>query len=168
MPSGPVSWLLHLSCCGCSNQDDPLGVLQAVILYQDKASPFLMAQLKEAGRGGEVSVAALLTLSASHPFLFAKEDGKEVAQGGFFHWRLSPPSPDPGLASAPRTLGMQRPQPTLAWPSALSLPAPSSHHCPSNSAGPQEPPCSWEARPLIHILRMAARSPITYTISQLH
>lgn len=47
----PVSWLLHLSCCGCSNQDDPLGVLQAVILYQDEASPFLMAQLKGAGRG---------------------------------------------------------------------------------------------------------------------
>lgn len=32
----------------------------------------------------------------------------------------------------------------------------------------EELPCSREARPLIHILRMAACSPITYTISQLH
>lgn len=74
------------------------------------------------------------------------------------------------LASVPRTLG--------TWAETEAHPGMAGHFVPSYpkrtllsqqlARATEEPPCSRETRPPIHILRTAACSPITYTISQLH
>lgn len=65
VPSGLSYQLPHFPRCWCFNQDSPLGVVQAVILYKDKARPSRGPNLK---KREEVENS-----------VFAKEDRKDGA-----------------------------------------------------------------------------------------
>ena len=88
----------------------------------------------------------------------------------FFFFLPSRLRPGTQLASAPGHWGhRQRLKPTLMWLTTLPLPAPSPHRCPSNSLGPRRSRHGAGQQDRSYgILWTAARSPITYTISQLH
>lgn len=145
-----------------------VGVLQAMVtvIYKKQNESFFSPQeLPGAERGGELSTAAPSLLSLLSSFHICQ-------RGGGRGTRLFPLTPLSSLPFQARHLPCLCPRTPWTRTDTKKPPRHGRPRCPLLSQklarATEELPCSREARPLIHILRMAACSPITYTISQLH